>query len=168
MMDVLSSPSLLVGEEAFPRAPLRKPKRGFTLIELLVVLALIALMMALVPPLLQGGVSSAEVKGAARRLAAGLKYVRSQAITSHKEAVLTLDLEHRKFMVTGKKRQYPLPDNMEISLVTARSQVDSNSIGKIRFFPDGTSTGGRITLTQGERKYLVDINWLTGQVAILD
>jgi general secretion pathway protein H len=71
-------------------------------------------------------------------------------------------------MVTGKKRQYPLPDNMEISLVTARSQVDSNSIGKIRFFPDGTSTGGRITLTQGERKYLVDINWLTGQVAILD
>jgi general secretion pathway protein H len=153
---------------AFLRVSLRKPQRAFTLIELLVVLALLAVMMALVPPLLQGGVSSAEVKGAARRLAAGLKYARSQAITSRKEAVLVLDLEHRNFTITGKKRQYPLPDNMGISLVTARSELATERIGKIRFFPDGTSTGGRITLTQGERKYGVDINWLTGQVVILD
>jgi general secretion pathway protein H len=71
-------------------------------------------------------------------------------------------------MITGKKRQYPLPDNMAISLVTARSELDTDRVGKIRFFPDGTSTGGRITLARGERKYGVDINWLTGQVVILD
>lgn len=136
--------------------------------ELLVVLALIAVLMALVPPLLQGGVSGAELKGSARKLAAALKYVRSYAITNHKEAVLTVDMERRYFSMTGRRRQYPLPDNMDISLVTARSELETESIGKIRFFPDGTSTGGRITLSQGERKYKVDVNWLTGQVAILD
>lgn len=147
---------------------MRKSQRAFTLIELLVVLVLLTILMALVPPLLQGGVSGTELKGAARRLAAGLKYARSQAITSHKEAVLILDLEHRRFKVTGKKRQYPLPSHIAISLVTARSEVDTGHMGKIRFFPDGTSTGGRITLAQGDSKYQVDINWLTGQVAILD
>ena len=28
--------------------------------------------------------------------------------------------------------------------------------------------GGRITLAAGERKYEVDVDWLTGRVAILD
>ena len=40
--------------------------------------------------------------------------------------------------------------------------------GAIRFFPDGGSDGGRVTIAAGERKYEVDIDWLTGRVAILD
>ncbi|WP_240761753.1 GspH/FimT family pseudopilin [Nitrosococcus wardiae] len=151
-----------------PTVPQFKSQSAFTLIELLVVLALVAVLMALVPPFLQGGVSGAELKGTARKLAAALKYARSQAITHHREAVLILDLERRHFIITGRKRHYPLPDNMDISLVTARSELDTERIGKIRFFPDGTSTGGRITLAQGESQYKVDVNWLTGQVAILD
>ncbi|MGA7117479.1 MAG: hypothetical protein WBY12_09835 [Hyphomicrobium sp.] len=38
----------------------------------------------------------------------------------------------------------------------------------MRFFPDGSSTGGRVTLVAGERKRLLDINWLTGAVIIKD
>lgn len=146
----------------------RRVQSAFTLLELLVVLALAAVLMAIVPPLLSKGVASAELKSAARELVAGLKYARNQAITHHQEAVLVLDLERRHFRVTGRNRLYSLPDNIEISLVTARSEITAQHIGKIRFFPDGTSTGGRITLAQGKRKYLVDINWLTGQVAILE
>ncbi|BAW79699.1 general secretion pathway protein H [Candidatus Nitrosoglobus terrae] len=168
MLEILLSPALLVRKRASLRIALGKSQTGFTLVELLVVLALAGLLMSLIPPLLERGASSAEMKGAARRVVAGLKYARSQAITGHKEAVLTLDLERHQFMVTGKKHQYPLPSNMEIGLMTASSQVDSKTIGKIRFFPDGTSTGGQITLSRGDRKYLIDINWLTGRVAILD
>ncbi|ADE13630.1 general secretion pathway protein H [Nitrosococcus halophilus Nc 4] len=156
------------GRPPLSAVPRFKPQSAFTLIELLVVLALVAVLMTLVPPFLQGGVSGAELKGTARKLAAALKYVRSQAITQHREAVLILDLERRRFMITGRKRHYPIPDNMEISLVTARSELETERIGKIRFFPDGTSTGGRITLAQGESQYGVDVNWLTGQVVILD
>jgi general secretion pathway protein H len=38
----------------------------------------------------------------------------------------------------------------------------------VRFFPDGGSNGGRITLAAGDRKYDVDVDWLTGRVAILE
>lgn len=150
-------------------APFPRPRtqRAFTLLELLVVLTLAALLMVVVPPLLSQGVSSAELKSAARKLAAALKYARNQAITHHQEAVLVLNLKKHYFRVTGKDRRYSLPENIEISLVTARSEVAAQHIGKIRFFPDGTSTGGRITLAQGKQKFLIDINWLTGRVAIL-
>jgi general secretion pathway protein H len=40
--------------------------------------------------------------------------------------------------------------------------------GAIRFFPDGGSNGGRVTVASGERKYEVDVDWLTGRVAILE
>ncbi|CAH9015130.1 GspH/FimT family pseudopilin [Candidatus Nitrosacidococcus sp. I8] len=145
-----------------------KNQIGFTLVELLVVLTLAGIMISLVPPMLEGKIAGTEIRGAARRLAAGLKYTRSYAITYHKEAALTLDLESRSFTITDRERKYSLPKNIEIDLVTARSQVDSDRSGKIKFFPDGTSTGGRVTLERGTSKYQVDINWLTGQIKILD
>ena len=37
-----------------------------------------------------------------------------------------------------------------------------------RLFPNEGSNGGRITVASGERKYEVDVDWLTGWVAILD
>ena len=42
------------------------------------------------------------------------------------------------------------------------------SVRTIRFYSDGSSTGGRITVASGERKYLVDVDWLTGRVSIGD
>ena len=38
----------------------------------------------------------------------------------------------------------------------------------LRFVPDGGSNGGRITVASGARKFDVDVDWLTGRVAILD
>ena len=47
-----------------------------------------------------------------------------------------------------------------------RSEVEEGNRGRIRFFPDGSSTGGRVTLTSDERLYHVDVDWLTGQVRV--
>jgi hypothetical protein len=38
--------------------------------------------------------------------------------------------------------------------------------GIIRFFADGSSTGGVVRLVRGERRADVAIDWLTGRVAI--
>jgi general secretion pathway protein H len=46
--------------------------------------------------------------------------------------------------------------------------VTSERRGAIRFYPDGSSTGGRITVTFGRTQYLVDVDWLTGRVSITD
>ena len=40
--------------------------------------------------------------------------------------------------------------------------------GGIRFFPDGGSNGGRVSLAVGERRFNVDVDWLTGRVSIVD
>jgi len=57
---------------------------------------------------------------------------------------------------------------MELKLFTAQRDLIDGNTGSIRFYPDGGSNGGRITLGSGDRKYEVDVDWLTGRVAILD
>lgn len=141
---------------------------GFTLIELLVVIVIMLGILLLVPPFFSDGVSGTELKAAARKVAAGLRKVHAQAVTQKQEAALTLNVEERRFELTGDKRVYQLPQKIDISLYTAQSELSKEKTGAIRFFPDGSSTGGRVTLAAGERKYLVDVNWLTGRVGIIE
>ena len=138
------------------------------MLELLVVLVVMALVYAVALPTISAGMPGAELKGAARQLAAGLRKARSQAVTQKEEAALTLDVEQHSFEVSGDQRKYALPAKVDIRLFTAQSEMLHDKIGAIRFFPDGSSTGGRITVSYGDRKFDVNIEWLTGQVAILD
>lgn len=141
--------------------------RGFTMLELLVVLVIIAIVSAVSIPVFTG-TSNAEMKSAARQLASGLRLARSTALAQRRETFLVLDLAGRRFKVDRDAREYPLPRNVELKLFTAQKDLVDDKVGAIRFYPDGGSNGGRITLAAGERKYEVDVDWLTGRVAILD
>ena len=141
---------------------------GFTLIELLVVIVIMAMAYALASPMISSGASGAELKASARQLAAGLRKARSDAVARKHETGLTVDVGEHQFRVSGDQRVYRLPKGVEVSVFTAQSELMGGTTGSIRFFPDGGSTGGRITVSSHERKYDVDINWLTGQVAILE
>ena len=141
---------------------------GFTLLELMVVLVIMVAVYALAGPLISAGMPGTELKGAARQLAAGLRKARSYAVTQKEEAVLTIDVEQHRFEVSGDKRNYILPAKLDISLFTAQSELLRDKVGRIRFFPDGSSTGGSITVGAADRKYHVNIDWLTGQVAVVD
>ena len=146
----------------------RPPARGVTLLELLIVLSIMAILAAMVVPIFGGGVSTGELKGATREIAAGLRFARSEALATRQETRVVLDLEQRSFQVERDARTHTLPKQIEIKLFTAQSDLVSEKIGAIRFFPDGGSNGGRVTLAAGERKFDVDVDWLTGRVAILD
>ena len=135
-------------------------QRGFTLLEIIVVLAIAA-----VPA---RGASIADLKASARVLASGLRQAQSMAMATKRDALLTIDLDAREFQMPGEKESRKLPDNIDLKLYTAQSEVVSDKRGSIRFYPDGSSTGGRITVASGERKYLVDVEWLTGRVTIND
>jgi len=150
------------------RRPSRAQSRGVTLLELLIVLSIMAIVAAMVVPMLGGGVSTGELKGAARQVAAGLRLARSEALATRQETRVVLDLERRTFQVERDAREHALPRQIELKLFTAESDLVSDKIGAIRFFPDGGSNGGRVSLAVGERKYDVDVDWLTGRVAILD
>ncbi len=131
-------------------------------------MVIMAMAYTLVGPKLSSGVSGTELKASARQLAAGLRKARSDAISRRREAVLTVDVEGHQFQLSGDPRIYHLPKSVGVKLFTAQSELVNGTTGAIRFFPDGGSTGGRITLNANERNYDVDINWLTGQVVIID
>ena len=146
----------------------RTGQHGFTLLEILVVLVIGVLLVALVPPLLSGMSGATELRGAARQLAAGLRNARNEAVERQQEAVLTLDLERRRFGVTGDPREIALPESVALKLYTAQSELLDSTTGGIRFFPDGSSTGGFITVSGPKLAYRVNVDWLTGAVAIVE
>lgn len=142
-------------------------RRGFSLLELLAVLVLMGTVAVTVLPQFTktGG---AEVQAAARSLAAGLRRARSQAIQHNLPQSLTLDVERRTFELSFEPRARKLPEGLDLKLFTARSAVESAARGAIRFFADGGSTGGRITVRGPGREILVDVDWLTGRVRLLE
>ncbi len=145
-----------------------KRQSGFTLLELLVVLVIGVLLVSLAPPLLSGLSGASELRGAARQLAAGLRSARNEAVSRQREATLTLDLDRRRFGVTGDPREITLPEGLALRLYTAQAEVVDAATGGIRFFPDGSSTGGSITVSGANRAYRVTVDWLTGAIAIVE
>jgi len=146
----------------------RRPRR-FTLLEVLLVLIIAAGAYALVLRLSGGGVSGVQLKSAARAVAAGLRDARGTAIARQEPTALFVDLDKRQIEVEGRGRPRSLPGNLSLKLYTAQSEIVDEQRGAIRFYPDGSSTGGRVTLGgAGESRLLVDVDWLTGRVTIRD
>ncbi|MDD1641385.1 MAG: type II secretion system protein GspH, partial [Methylococcaceae bacterium] len=90
-----------------------------------------------------------------------------QALISHQETTVILDLAENTYTVSSRDRIYPIPKAIDVTVVTAQSELTEGSAG-IRFFVDGSSTGGRITLELGKATWQIDINWLTGQIELND
>ncbi|MBK8182866.1 MAG: GspH/FimT family protein [Candidatus Competibacteraceae bacterium] len=147
---------------------MRARQRGFTLLELLVVLVIAVLLVALTPPLLSRMSGATELRGAARQIAAGLRLAREQAVTRQQDAVMTLDLAQHRFAVSGDPREVVLPESVALHLYTAQSELVDQATGGIRFFADGSSTGGAITVSGPKLAYRVNVDWLTGAIAIVE
>lgn len=141
-------------------------QRGFTLIEMVVVIVLIGLAYTLLPKLAFGGVSGPELKSNVRAVATGLRMARDAAINTKREAMLTIDLDARIFTVQNDSRVHKLNEKIDVKLYTAQADLVSEKVGSIRFFPDGSSNGGRVTIGAGGRDFAVDVDWLTGRVTI--
>lgn len=141
--------------------------RGFTLVEILAVVALIALAVTLVAVSVGDGLKGAKVRAASRDLVAALRYTRGQAIVKREQKTLSVDVEQRRYRAPGRP-WVELPKDMDMKLFTARSELEEEGVGRIRFFPDGASTGGHIDLVRGEATWRVDVNWLTGEIRMIE
>ncbi len=140
---------------------------GFTLIEVIVVLAVLGLGLALFvgykPPWSRG----LGLRGSAAELASGLRLARSEAIAHNRPVTVELDLAAHRYRV-GATPPRPLPQRLRIALLTVDGEQPNDTTGGIRFNPDGSSTGGRITLADGARTLAVGVEWVNGRVSIAD
>ena len=141
--------------------------KGFTLLELIVVLFIVVLGFSVVGINLSSGNDATQLKVAARDIVSALRFARGQALISHQETTVTLDLAENTYTVSGRDKIYSIPKTIDITVVTAQSELTEGQ-GSIRFFADGSSTGGRITLELGKAAWQIDINWLTGQIELDD
>lgn len=141
--------------------------RGFTLIELMAVIVLIAIAMTAVTFSFSKSLQSARIRGASQDLVAALRYTRGQAIVKGKSQALVLDLDANAYTAPGKKT-VSLPKDMVLRLTTAETEQTGANSGGIRFFADGSSTGGHISVLMGQREWRINVAWLTGEIALDD
>ena len=141
---------------------------GFTLIELLVVLLIVGVVLSLAPAGFHRVMPGLQAKSAAREAAAVFREARSLAIRDNREAAVIVDTEAKAYQLTTAGRIHRLDEGLAVSLVAAASEQLDDSTARIRFFPDGSSTGGRLTLSRNERTYHIVVDWLTGRPEIFD
>ena len=144
--------------------PSKSAQRGFSLIELVAVLVLVAIALSLVSVAFTKSLDNAKVQAASRDLVAALRYTRGQAIVKGEQAALDIDLQNNTYQAPGKQIVH-LPHEMRMTLTTADSEQTGATSGRIRFFPDGASTGGHISVFMGQREWRINVSWLTGEVA---
>lgn len=139
--------------------------RGFSLVELVVVMVLIAALAALGLAAIGSGLPGQKLRGAAREIAAELRFTRAQAIATGREQVFSIDVGEKRWRGPGE-RSGELPEGIALEVTGAREELESPQVVAIRFFPEGAATGGRLVLRSGEAAWRVDVAWLTGEVRL--
>jgi len=144
-----------------------KRAHGFTLLEMLAVILLIGIAAAAVSFSVTQGLASARINAASSELAGALRATRAQAIVKGQQQNFDIDTRSNSYR-NLKQQNVPLPKGLQLSVTSAKDDQPNDHTGRIRFFPDGSSTGGRITLTSGKREWHVNVSWLTGEVRVVD
>jgi general secretion pathway protein H len=84
--------------------------------------------------------------------------------TSRPQA-FTVDLRGHTFAAPGRAPRR-LPADAAVRVTSAAENITQAGTARIRFFPDGSSSGGRIVLGGGRHSAVVAVDWLTGAVTV--
>lgn len=138
--------------------------RGFTLIEMLAVIALIAIAVTVTAVSLRGR-ARGQLEASAQKVAAGLRDTRTRAMATGKPQWFTVDLRGRAWTAPGRAPR-AFPSGAEVRVASAAEDADRTGVARIRYFPDGSSSGGNIVLSDERHSARVDVDWLTGAVTV--
>jgi general secretion pathway protein H len=134
---------------------------GFTLVEMLAVLAIMATTLAISLPYVRKSGDQRILESTAQIIAARLRQAQAASVSSNSESLLKIDLKNSLLL----EPKYALPNGTSFHIETAQGQITDDTVS-IRFFADGGSTGGKITLSKGKSQIELAINWLDGAVVL--
>ena len=137
--------------------------RGFTLVELLVTLSLLAAMLALTPMAFGKLQEGMEYRATVKTLLASLKGARLEAATSGEARVFALDTRDGRYGLLPELK-HRIPESLVVRLTVAGTETDED-VGRIRFYPDGSATGGSVYLQRRNGTGVqLQVDWLLGRV----
>ncbi len=136
---------------------------GFTLLEMLVVLAIIALAVSALP-VLTAGLPGVRLRAEADRIAATLRDLRERAIREDATTELVVDPAARAYAASGEPRAHRLPADVVSIAIEPAIAAPMPDARRIRFFADGTATGGTVVLRGAHRAMSIAVDWLSGAV----
>ena len=137
-----------------------------TVLTLLVAAPLVVLLGILAVPMVNG--ASSNLERTTQNVAAGLRYTRSRALSNNRVEAFTLDARKREFRLPEVDAGKKIPESIEVAFFSTRERRMPRTFGVIRFFPDGSSTGGRVELSARGDRFLVNVDWLTGKVDVIE
>lgn len=145
--------------------------RGFTLLELMVVLVIVSLLAVAIGGSAGTFFSTMEYRDTIRELSSAAKKARLQSRSQGKPIDLVVDPMLNRFALTDRPESLEAADyqllakELSIGLVFAAEVSPGANVGAIRFYPEGGSSGGEITIQRpsGAGTRLV-VDWLIGDV----
>ena len=137
---------------------------GFTLLELVAVVAIAAVVMGVSAPAMQRFYQSSQYHGAVNDVVTVLSAARYTAIRNGKAEDVAINPQTRK--LTQGEAVKNLPESITLE-VLGSGELNTDGAGVIRFYPDGGSSGGSVTLAHHNGMQVrVDVDWLLGRVEL--
>jgi general secretion pathway protein H len=140
----------------------RELQRGFSLVELLVVLAIAGVVMAAVIPSSVRFYDGMQRRQAVRDVLSVLTSAREQALARGRPQDVNIEPATRR--VWYNEREQILSEKLELT-VHGAAELNRGDVGVIRFYPDGSASGGGIDIRRvdgsGTR---ISVDWLLGRV----
>jgi general secretion pathway protein H len=140
---------------------------GFTLLEVVCVLAIVAIVAALLLPVLPRATSRPRLQSYAVAVAGLLKADRNAAVRRGASVATEVDAASRLVRSGATGRSVKVPDDVAFDALLSARCGRQAAAPAIRFFSSGMSCGGVIALTRPGMAYEVRVNWLTGVVEIV-
>ena len=134
--------------------------------EILITMFVIALLTSLAAPRFAAVMPGAELRHTTMVLAADLRGARNDAIAKGRPLVISFDTEERHYRGGLRNAHTDWPERVEFEIVVPERMFNEQDKPEIWFYPDGSSSGGKILCSSSDRSYVVSVNWLAGWIAV--
>ncbi|MFT7287649.1 MAG: general secretion pathway protein H [Halieaceae bacterium] len=135
---------------------------GFSLVELLVVLAIASLMMVAAVPSSVRFYDNMQARQAVRSTLNLLSSAREKALASGNTQDVHLRPATGRLWLNDQERVLPASLRMTVH---GAAELNHEDIGVIRFYPDGSSSGGGVDLAREDGSGTrISVDWLVGSI----
>jgi general secretion pathway protein H len=142
---------------------------GHTFLELLIVIAIIALIIGVAPNVYSNVIGNYQTYQFANDVVNASQRLRNESMTSGIVNMIEINTETNTF--SGVKTMLDIPGNTEIKYSDENSfssftkaLANDETVPKIYFYPNGLSSGGKLTIENGNISIPIIFEWHTGNV----